>query len=59
MKKSNTGAESGNDQRVERAVRDGRVVDTTYDADGNVIEVVTWVKGREQAQPGDPRDALF
>lgn len=55
MKKSNTGAESGNDQRVERTVRDGRVVDTTYDADGNVIEVVTWVKGREPAQPGDPR----
>ncbi len=58
MKKSNlgnTGAQSSDGRRVERTTQDGRVVDTTYDAEGNVIEVVAWVKGREPAQPGDPR----
>jgi hypothetical protein len=53
MKKSNT---NGDGQRVERTVRDGRVVDTIYDADGRVVEVVTWLKGQEPAEPGDPRD---
>lgn len=53
MKKSSP---SSDGLRVERTVRDGRVVDTTYDADGNVIEVVVWIKGREPALPADPRD---
>jgi hypothetical protein len=37
--------------RVERTVRDGRVVDTTYDADGNVVDEVMWAKGWEPAEP--------
>lgn len=56
MKKSNTNSDG---LRVERTVRDGRVVDTTYDADGRVVEVVTWLKGQEPAessQPADPRN---
>ena len=52
MKKSST---NGDGQRVERTVRDGRVVDTIYDADGRVVEVVTWLKGQEPAEPADPR----
>jgi hypothetical protein len=47
MKKSNT---NGDGQRVERTVRDGRVVDTIYDADGRVVEVVTWLKGQERGR---------
>lgn len=52
MKKSSTNSDG---QRVERTVRDGRVVDTTYDADGRVVEVVTWLKGQEPAEPAEPR----
>lgn len=52
MKKSNANSDG---LRVERTVRDGRVVDTTYDADGRVVEVVTWLKGQEPARPDDPR----
>ena len=49
-KKSNPQA-AGDGLRVERTARGGRVVDTTYDAEGNVIDEVIWVKGREPAEP--------
>ena len=52
MKKSNTNSDG---LRVKRTVRDGRVVDTTYDGENNVVQEVIWVKGQEPPQPADPR----
>ena len=44
--------QKGRGGRVEVTARGGLVVETTYDADGNVVEEITYFK---RGQPLDPR----
>ena len=46
--------EKGRGGRVAVTARGGLVVETTYDADGNVVEEITYLK---RGQPVDPRTA--
>ena len=43
--------------RVETTARGGVVTETTYDEAGNVVEEITWLKGKPEGgrQSGDPR----